>query len=92
MEYKKIGHYMTNKIFEYTKEMDSRTIYVHFDFIIDTISDMDPLFDKYRKRYMNLCCVFAKNPNYTKSMLNEMEKLGKRVKAKWGRRRKFICI
>lgn len=88
MEYKKIGHYMTNKFFEYTKGMDSRTIYEHFDFIMDTISHMDPLFDKYSKRYMNLCCVvFAKNPNYTKSMLNTIKKLRKRVKVKYEKER-----
>lgn len=87
MEYKKIGHYMTNKIFEYTKEMDSRTIYEYFDFIMDTISAKDPLFDKYSKRYMNLCRVFAKNPNYTKSMLNIVKKLRKKEKRKWERRK-----
>lgn len=86
MEYKKIGHYMTNKFFEYTKEMDSKTIYEYFDFIMDTISVKDPLFDKYSKRYMNLCHVFAKNPNYTKSMLNTIKKLRRRAKSKWKRK------
>lgn len=87
MEYKKIGHYMTNKFFEYTKGMDSRTIYEYSDFIMDTISAMDPLFDKYSKRYMNLCRVFAKNPNYTKSMLNIIKKLRKKVKVKYEKER-----
>lgn len=93
MEYKKIGHYMTNKIFEYTEGMDSRTIYEHFDFIMDTLSVMDPLFDKYHKRYIHLLLLYRNyNPNYNKHLLNIIKKSRKRMKVKWERRRKFICI